>query len=322
MDAIKYGEKIKTILMQKAQRPQVKDKSVFICCPFHGESTPSCAVTVFSDKYLPGTFHCFGCGKSGGWNTLAEKLGLKFRIDNKELAAGMRATVRDVDTDLLRLDSDSVEDFIKSQHFDAYDTWPEGESWRNIDYSFIKAIEAFMIFEFDEQKIFLPVKVNGKLVGGIRASIDRKKYLTTNGNWVKSRGLFPFDVTKKLVANDRWKKKFVVLVEGPRDVARLVIKGIPALAILGSKQWSEDKTNLLMSLIDDDFEVVMIFDSDEAGKEATKLVRENLKGFFKLKKITLPDVVIENGKVSKCDVFNLGKKRFNKLVSALEQRYG
>ena len=92
MDAIKYGEKIKTILMQKAQRPQVKDKSVFICCPFHGESTPSCAVTVFSDKYLPGTFHCFGCGKSGGWNTLAEKLGLKFRIDNIESEA---AALRD-----------------------------------------------------------------------------------------------------------------------------------------------------------------------------------------------------------------------------------
>jgi hypothetical protein len=96
MDAIKYGEKIKAILMQKAGRPQVKDKSVFICCPFHGEKTPSCAVTVFSDRYLPGSFHCFGCGEKGSWNKLAEKLGLKFRIDTSDLSAGMRATVRDI----------------------------------------------------------------------------------------------------------------------------------------------------------------------------------------------------------------------------------
>jgi DNA primase len=167
----------------------------------------------------------------------------------------------------------------------------------------------------------LPVKVNGKIVGGIRASIDYKKYLTTSGNWVKSRGLFPFDVSKKLMRSDRWGKKFVVLVEGPRDVARLVLAGVPALAILGSKQWSEDKTNLLMTLIDEDFEVVTIFDSDAGGKEATRLVKENLKQYFKIKKVNLPHEVIENGKVTKCDVFNLSETKFKKLIKVFDKLY-
>ena len=322
MDIMQLSEKIKSILMQKAQRPQVKDKSVFICCPFHGEKTPSCAVTIHSTTFAPGTFYCFGCGQKGSWNMLAEKLGFKFRVNNADISASMRATVIDDQSDLLRIEAESVEEFIIAQNFDSYITWPPGEPWRNIDYSFMRDIEAYMIYEFDEQKLFLPVKVNGKLIGGIRASIDYKKYLTTHGNWVKSQGLFPFDVTRKLVRKKKWKKKFVVLVEGPRDVARLVLAGIPALAILGSKQWSQQKTELLMSLIDDDFEVVMIFDSDKAGKEATDMVRANLKSYFTLKKVTLPDAVIdENGKVTKCDVFNMTSKRFNKLLATLEKRY-
>jgi 5S rRNA maturation endonuclease (ribonuclease M5) len=323
MDITQVGEKIKNILMQKAQRPQIKDRSVFICCPFHGEKTPSCAVTIHHQVYAPGSFYCFGCGKKGGWNTLAEKLGFKYRINSAEISASMKATVVDDSSNLLRIDSETVEDFIVAQKFDSYITWPPGVPWRNIDYSFMRDIEAYMIFEFDEQKLFLPVKVNGKLIGGIRASIDYKKYLTTHGNWVKSKGLFPFDITRKLMRKTKWKKKFVVLVEGPRDVARLILAGIPALAILGSKQWSQEKTELLMSVIDEDFEVVMIFDSDAAGKEATEMVRSNLKPFFKLKKVTLPEAVVdEDGKVSKCDVFNMSKKRFNKLLRTLERKYG
>ncbi len=46
---------------------QVSMRGNFICCPFHGEKTPSCKI---SDKL----FHCFGCGASGNLIQFVEKL--------------------------------------------------------------------------------------------------------------------------------------------------------------------------------------------------------------------------------------------------------
>lgn len=312
-------EHIKSLLAQSTRNSQIKSGSIFICCPFHNEKSPSCKVTIHDSKFLPGSYFCFGCGVSGGWNSLAEKLGLKFRINSKELAATIKATVHE--GKVVSIEENSVEDFIRKQQYDSLTEWPEGESWRGVDYKFLKAIEAFMIMEFDEQKIFLPVTVNNVVIGGIRASVDRKKYLTTNGEWVKTNGLFPFDVTKKMMLQQKWKTKFVVLVEGPRDVARLVSAGIPALAILGSKQWSVLKTNLLMSIIPDDFEILTIFDSDSAGVQATNYIKNNLKDLFIIHQVKLPENSIENGVTVKTDVFNLSSLKFLKLISVIEKRY-
>lgn len=38
----------------------IKSDVCVLCCPFHEEDTGSCAV-----NYKKGTYHCFGCGKSG-----------------------------------------------------------------------------------------------------------------------------------------------------------------------------------------------------------------------------------------------------------------
>jgi hypothetical protein len=55
-----------------------KSDSIWICCPFHGESTPSCKVNlVESERASFGFFYCFGCQEKGPWNKLADKMGLK-----------------------------------------------------------------------------------------------------------------------------------------------------------------------------------------------------------------------------------------------------
>lgn len=47
----------------------------FVCCPFHGEKTPSCKV--YDGK---GGYHCFGCGAGGDVINLVQRL---FNIDFK-----------------------------------------------------------------------------------------------------------------------------------------------------------------------------------------------------------------------------------------------
>lgn len=321
MDINQISEKIKIILLENSKRSQVKDRSVFICCPFHGERTPSCSVTIYHEKFLPGTFHCFGCGESGNWNKLAEKIGIKYKVNEKELYYAKNATIKSDSSNLLRIENETVKDFIKNQYFDAYSEWPKNKNWRSIKYEFLKKIEAHIIYEHEEQKIFLPVKVNNNVVGGIRASIDKKKYLTTTGNWVKDKGLFPFDITKNMIEKDKWLRKFVVLVEGPRDVARLIINGIPSLAILGAKQWSKEKTELLLTLTSDDFEVLTMFDGDKAGNSAHKFVKNQIEQFVKVRRIRIPEFVQIDNENVKCDVFNLPKERLHKIKASIIKEF-
>lgn len=321
MDVANLGDKMKTILVEKSFRSLVKDSSVFICCPFHGEREPSCSVNLHNPNLSPGTFHCFGCGEKGGWNKLADALKVDFKINEKDMAATLRASIKYDNSNPLLIETGSVDDFVKSLNFDAYTDWPVGMRWRRIKYEFLKLVDARMIYEFDEQKLFLPVKVNNKLVGGIRASIEYKKYLTTTGNWVKDRGLFPFDVTKEMMDNPKWKKKFVVLVEGPRDVARLISVGIPALAILGSRQWSSRKTDLLLSINDDDFEVLTMFDADHGGKVARELVESNIRDLIKVRTVTMPKLSLENGEWVATDVFNLSRDHLRKFCARLKRTY-
>lgn len=325
------SEKMKRILAEKSYRTQIKQGKIWICCPFHDEKTPSCSVTLQDAKYLPGTFYCFGCGAKGSWNKLAEKFGSSFRINTKQLQAEINANLKFEPVDFTKDDVTSTEKFLQQFHkFESFTRWPEGRTWRGISSDFLKKIDAYMLLSQDyniekddvkfEQMVFLPVKVNGIVVGGISAPLDRKKYLNTPGDWVKTRGLFPFDVAKKIIKN--YATKFVVLVEGPRDAARLISDGIPALAILGSKNWTEKKRDLLLTLCSDDITLVLLFDSDEAGQFAQDQVKSSCKNIFRIMRVTLPEYTIEEGKRVKCDVFNLSEKRFSNLIKKLNAKFG
>jgi 5S rRNA maturation endonuclease (ribonuclease M5) len=83
----------------------------------------------------------------------------------------------------------------------------------------------------------------------------------------------------------KMKRRYIVLVEGPRDAIRLIGFGIPALAILGSNNWSEQKRDLLMTL---DLDMVLFaFDNDKGGKLAYKNCAPSLKGFVHRIKIKI-----------------------------------
>ena len=329
MDIDQIGDKIRRILIEKTNRATIKGGKIWICCPFHYENTPSCSVTLHDIKYAPGTFFCFGCSASGGWNKLATKFGFKFRIDSKEINTLMKTNIHYNELSN-GVEFTDVGEFLQhNQKIESYTKWPKGKTWRKVGYQFLKDVDSYMLLSPDynktsddvkyEQLLFLPVKVNGVIVGGISAPLDRKRYMNTEGDWVKNRGLFPFDTTKQLLKS--FAKKFVVLVEGPRDAARLIQANIPALAILGSKNWTVSKRDLLMTLTGDDLEIVLLFDSDLAGQSASLAVKNTCKNIFDTIKVKLPEYTVEDGENVKCDVFNLDERRFCNLVSKLKRRY-
>lgn len=63
-------------MRQAAERYGIDvNRGGFICCPFHGEDTPSCKIYDSTNSY-----HCFGCGESGDVIKFVQKLnGLDFK---------------------------------------------------------------------------------------------------------------------------------------------------------------------------------------------------------------------------------------------------
>lgn len=307
------SEKIKHLLLRQP-RSRAADSHVFICCPFHQENTPSCSVSINVPNFLPGTFHCFGCDASGGWNQLADALDLDFKYNSADAQAVLKNSISVVDEDLLAPAPHTVSEFIKGYPIESFIEWPTDLKWRGLSPRFMKLVDAYLIYDRGEQQALFPVRVKGDIVGVVKAGLTEKRYIYSPGSWVKLRGLFPFDVAKDLMKY--WQRPFVVLVEGPRDAGRLIQSGVPALSILGSKMWSMDKMNLILSLSDDELDVVTIFDNDRAGIDATAQVKKELKPFVSVKSVRLPS------DDEKCDVFSLSKPKYRKLLKRLADLYG
>lgn len=270
---------------------------MFICCPFHGETRPSLGVSIAIDGKVPlGTFSCFGCGESGSWNKLARKLGME-QVDQKILMSEARATIRKPSLEKV-IDESSTEEFLRSKGFTKIKQWPDPSrtkikffhKWYTIPGEILHHLGAYLIDERkeDHHRLFLPVRVYDKVCGGVRVLYEKRDrqatYLTTEGDWVKSHGLLPYDFVWEYVRRNRL--RFVVIVEGPRDALRLLMLGIPAIAVLGSKNFSDDKALLLGSLPIDTIYVMP--DSDRGGRELVEKSRDLLKQYLDFKVIKLP----------------------------------
>lgn len=252
--------------------PTVKGSDVWIKCPFHGhgqERTPSCRINLVKGKYPAGFFYCYGCGKHGHWNDLIEGIPKLTPLDDEE--------IKHQETIITRLTPDQRASLLEEDtgeyiDFNSMINWNKNQIWRKINGKLLNSIGAKKFFnpKINTNQLFLPCYQNKKFRGGIKAVIERVPgqigYFNTSGNWVK-KSLFPYDYTKSIM---KQAGNFVTLVEGPRDALNLLQGGIPALAILGSQNWSKDKLNLVY-LLNPDL-IVLAFDNDEAGNKATQKI--------------------------------------------------
>lgn len=290
----------------------------FVCCPFHDERTPSCHITTSTEGDVPlGIFHCFGCGEKGGWNKMANKVGLE-EIENwKFFDSGVKSPISKND-ELRLLGATNTSTHINTLiHSKESIPWPEEIEWRGYDGKILKAAGAVYYNDIrsDELMIGLPVTVNGKAVGAIKAFMEKKEkrmsYLTTEGAWVKSKGLFPYDLCKKLC-----KKRgltFVVLVEGPRDALRLLKMGIPALACLGTNNITAKKLILAMSITENINKVWVMSDNDRAGTKMWLNIKDLSTGLVDTERLLLPRDKDKNGQLIKVDPDSCPSAYMNKV---------
>jgi len=251
------------------------------------------------DNILTG--NCFGCSEGRGpWNKLANKLGLPEikEWQNFKENAGQQLKVKLKSASLTEVDKLMSE--IKSN---VAIPWPEDKEWRGYKGKLINKLGGQMYNDprKDELMLVFPIYINGKLRGGVRAFLKkvekRASYLTTEGSWVKSHGLFGYDLAKKLIRKRGLKK--IVLVEGPRDALRLLSRGIPACAVLGTKNFNDKKALYLTALGVD--EILVMPDNDRAGKEMWELVKAQVGHLCKTTYLRLPKEKDKAGKLIKLD---------------------
>lgn len=282
-------------------------KQVSICCPFHRENTPSLYINLDANnrKAPIGGYHCFGCKASwkthGGWNGLAEKLGLATVDGTNSQVTTYVPRTSVVEDQYDPSEGWDIDELLEQWNCGFYAPWPAEQNWRGVPGWLVRKVGGWLSIDekYENQVCILPQWNGDVLTGAIKARCrvfkkTRIKYLSAPGEWVKTHALFPFHLVEAMLAVRT--DKSIFLVEGPRDALRLIGCGIPALALLGTNNWGEEKRDLLMTLDPD--RVFLAFDNDSPGQKAIKLVSPTLKGFTHRVKIKfIGDGKIDPGNV-------------------------
>ena len=304
-------------------------KRISIPCPFHNETMPSLYINLDPNnkKNAIGGYYCFGCraktSTHGGWNGLAEKLGLP-TIDGSgaQITNHVR---REIDEAALFNAEDGmpIDKLMEYWGIDFHTPWPDTMKWRGFPGWLMQRLGAWLAFDATrERQVCVIPQWNGDtltgavkcLIGNIRKKDKPFKYLSAPGEWVKTHALYPFHVVEWML--DQHEDRTVVLVEGPRDAIRLIGCGIPALALLGTNNWSDQKRDLLMTLDPD--RVIMGFDNDKAGIGAMKLVSPSLKGFVHRSRLVYDEGVKDPGEAP-IELIREWKRVFKIRTTAMRQ---
>lgn len=273
---------------------KVQGKLAWIRCCFHGngqESTPSLAVNVERNVTAKGTFEigsarCHACGKFlPRWGFLAQAL--RLTADGGEMDS--------VDGPIFgaAFDKALMQDEHENGHVPDMSNmlpWNPDENWRTVKGKLLVRVGAKLMFNevIQREQLYLPCYVNGEHIGGVRANLKKmgkRNYFNTDGPWTRDLALYPYDYVKRMIRKRRLKT--VVPVEGARDALKAIQYGIPALGILGTGNWSEEKAELLLSL--GVKRVITAFDPDKAGKKATARVYSSLKDEVYIRRFPFPE---------------------------------
>lgn len=266
-------------------------KYLNIVCPFHPDARkPHLGVRIGDPtaKTPLGSVTCFVCGEKGRWQKLADKLGL--RKLPKHVTINHLNVDRKTVTRLLGKTTYTMDSLVQSiGGVQVYRSWPHYQEWRSFDGKFIAEMGGQELTYQGKRGLvyrhmLLPVHIEGELIGGIRCKLKSIKgspsYLNTAGEWSSDQGLFPYDHIATMG------KRWVMLVEGPRDALRLIRDGIPAMCVLGSGMFNRKKAVLVAGLNLDC--VFLMGDGDDAGRKFNELAYEHLNELLPTKVIQLP----------------------------------
>lgn len=293
---------------------KVAGDTLMVQCPFHDDKSPSCGVYTAVGMAIPlGFFNCFGCGEKGPWNKFANKLGLQ-EIAQWQMVEGDSANLanrfKKNEEKMLGMNTKTFKSLMRSIGNVPHFPWSHKTEWRGYPGKLIKDCEGQYLVESwknDDENLmcFFPVAIGKKYYGGIRAYMKKPagglSYVNTKGDWIKNYGLFPYNLTAGLIT--KYDLSYVVLTEGPRDALRLLSAGIPAMAILGSNNFTEVKLNMLTKIGIES--VYVMSDNDTSGKKMRKLIKSHCKNLdIECKALRLPEEVDKKGRLIKMDPDN------------------
>lgn len=241
----------------------VKANDFAMYCPFSAHEGNTLLLQVCFDGQK---IHCWGCGESGNYNKLAERLGLK-KLPNSAMN-GYGA----LDQELRNV---VVEKGIPAL--------PKGitkfeEEYRGLSVEFLAKFDSRKWYDPDScgYRILWPVTHNGKLqgytAGRLHPEMEPKYVHGPKGVIQTRRCLFPIDYP--LI------RDVVVLTEGPFSALRLLHEGIPAVACLGAQNWHSAKITMLQQRKIPIKGVIIAFDPDKSGEEGADRVENAIKDIF------------------------------------------
>lgn len=223
--------------------------------------------------------HCWVCNWSGSWNKLAKVAGLTpFGSDEPDTYSSvvLKSNVFD------RLGQDLAAAFEEDLEVGTLPSgispWPQ-PLWRGLSREFLSTVPSYLWkqeVKFDTKtfyvdRILWPYVQNNRLVGWSGRRLDKsKKMKYYRAPWSHAKKvLFPYDYVRSNYSCDT-----IVLVEGEVDALNLLQAGIPALAILGTGNWGQEKIDLLLALGTE--KIFLLLDPDPAGMLARDEIKNDL----------------------------------------------
>jgi len=286
-----------------SKRVVATSKDYVICCIFHNEKTPSLSIKKDATMY-----NCYGCGASGSYKKLRALLLPELYSLDTGLSRVMQESVKL--SGALTLFDNAQEDAEKAlgrvgklnkintfeNNIDIMVPWTE--DWRGLPGSFLESYGAkrWISKELDyleEQwlevpRIYFPFKhrKNNLTVGYAARLLDDETF--ANQPKYRNSSLI---ATKEILYLISAIQPFspIVIVEGAVDALKLMYNGIPAIAALGTNQWSDVKTRLVISKRPS--AVICMGDGDKAGRGFNNQMYEIFKYVMedKFYVIELPD---------------------------------
>lgn len=234
-----------------------------VCCPVHGDSNPSLQLNVESGLWI-----CFVCREGGRIEKLADFVGHPLKeaeIDVQNILDRINLLSQDDDEDEVKVWPES---WLTRYDFPT-DYWSEERGFSE------KTIRAFQLGydpigdDINGEFASIPVRnMHGDLLGIIKRYLGEdveknERYRYTKG-FKKANHLFGAWLL------DRHPTDTVVVVEGSTDCINIWNAGIPAVGTLGNAI-SLEQIRILRRL--GIREVVLMFDNDKGGREATDTAR-------------------------------------------------
>lgn len=252
---------------------EFRDNYILAQCPNpdHADDHPSCRIGI----HHPHPFKCWSCGYTGTLAKVAKDNGIQVTDSWDIHKFDQKRSMQLPDLSKLRLEQWSGDyrglDEATWKRFGALKWWdthvnPETGEER------LNAI-----------RLLLPVHLRGIFVGYVGRRLDAEKLMRYNNY---SGAAF----TELLYLYDTIQPQWpVVLVEGPLDAIRYNLNGIPSVAIFGVENWSDSKLRLLLEK--SPTTVWLSMDADQAGQNAQRKLYNQLRRFFDVQVIQMPQGV-------------------------------